>query len=164
MTTVRPGQGTGMKPGHTDNSVHIAAPIDLVWTMTNDVASWPALFTEYAKAEILSRDGNTVTFRLSMHPDENGTVWTWVSERTMYPEERKVLAHRVEKGPFEYMNIKWTYEEDGEGTRMRWVQDFAMRPDAPVDDATMTERINTNSKIQMDIIAHKVELAAGRAK
>lgn len=149
--------------GHTDNTVHIAAPIDLVWTMTNDVASWPALFTEYSSAEILSTDGNTVRFRLAMHPDENGAVWTWVSERTMYPDERKVLAHRVEKGPFEYMDIEWTYAEDGGGTRMRWVQDFAMRPDAPVDDEAMTRRINENSRIQMEIIARKIELAAERA-
>ncbi|MFD2415993.1 SRPBCC family protein [Amycolatopsis pigmentata] len=149
--------------GHTENTVHIAAPIDLVWTMTNDVASWPALFTEYSSAEILATDGNTVRFRLAMHPDENGTVWTWVSERTMYPDERKVLAHRVEKGPFEYMDIEWTYAEDGEGTRMRWVQDFAMRPDAPVDDEAMTRRINENSRIQMEIIARKIELAAERA-
>lgn len=149
--------------GHTENIVHIAAPLDLVWTMTNDVASWPALFTEYSSAEIISTDGNTVTFRLAMHPDENGTVWSWVSERTMYPEERKVLAHRVEKGPFEYMDIEWTYAEEGDGTRMRWVQDFAMRPDAPVDDEAMTRRINENSKIQMDVIARKIELAAERA-
>lgn len=148
--------------GHTDNSVYINAPIDLVWTMTNDVASWPALFTEYSAAEILATKGNTVKFRLSMHPDENNVVWSWVSERTMYPVERRVLAHRVEKGPFEYMDIEWTYREEGEGTRMRWVQDFAMRPDAPVDDAGMTERIDRNSKVQMDIIARKVELAAER--
>ncbi|HET6500677.1 MAG TPA: SRPBCC family protein [Amycolatopsis sp.] len=149
--------------GHTDNAVFIGAPIDLVWTMTNDVAAWPALFTEYASAEILSRNGNTVTFRLSMHPDETGTVWSWVSQRTMYPDEHRVLAHRVEKGPFEFMDIEWTYHQEGEGTRMRWMQDFAMRPDAPVDDAAMTRRINENSQIQMDIIARKVELAAERA-
>lgn len=149
--------------GHTDNSVLIDAPINVVWTMTNDVASWPALFTEYASVEILSTHGDTVTFRLSMHPDENGIVWSWVSERTMYPDQRKVLAHRVETGPFEYMDIEWTYQEEGRGTRMRWVQDFAMRPDAPVDDAAMTERIDKNSKIQMDIIARKVELAAEQA-
>ncbi|WAL63437.1 SRPBCC family protein [Amycolatopsis cynarae] len=148
--------------GHTDNTVHIAAPLDLVWTMTNDVASWPELFTEYSAAQVLSRKGNTVTFRLSMHPDENGKVWSWVSERTMYPEERRVLAHRVEKGPFEYMNIEWTYHEEGGGTRMRWVQDFHLRPDAPLDDAAMTRRINENSKIQMGVIARKVELAAAR--
>ena len=145
--------------GHTDNSVFIDADIDSVWRLTNDVESWPSLFTEYATAEILQRDGDTVRFRLAMHPDENGTVWSWVSERTTYPQEHRVRARRVEPGPFQYMDIEWTYVPEGSGTRMRWVQDFAMRPDAPIDDAAMTRRIDANSKIQMDVIRQKVEAA-----
>jgi len=145
--------------GHTDNEVFIDADIDKVWRLTNDVESWPSLFTEYASAEVLEREGNTVRFRLAMHPDENGKVWSWVSERTMYPEERRVKARRIEPGPFQYMNIEWTYAPEGSGTRMRWVQDFAMRPEAPVDDAGMTARINTNSPIQMEAIRQKIESA-----
>lgn len=149
-----------MSGAHTENSVFIDADLDLVWERTNDVANWPDLFTEYASAEILERHGNTVRFRLSMHPDENGTVWSWVSERTVHPEERRVVAKRVEPGPFEYMNIEWTYAIEGDGTRMHWTQDFAMRPDAPIDDAGMTDRINTNTKIQMDVIRDKLETEA----
>jgi aromatase len=40
----------------TENSVVIKAPLDLVWSRTNDVAGWPELFTEYAKAEILAEE------------------------------------------------------------------------------------------------------------
>ena len=148
--------------GHTDNSVFVAAGIDLVWQITNDVRAWPQLFSEYAAADILAHDGDTVRFRLTMHPDENGKVWSWVSERTLYRDEWRVIARRVEPGPFEYMRIEWTYRPEGAGTRMRWVQDFAMRPDAPVDDAGMTYRINTNSRIQMDRIRDKVEQAAAQ--
>jgi aromatase len=146
--------------GHTENSVFIKAPLDLVWDMTNDVESWPGLFTEYAAAEIIHRDGDTVRFRLSMHPDENGTVWSWVSERTTNRKALRVSARRVEPGPFEYMNIEWTYAEEPGGTLMRWVQDFRMRPEAPVDTAGMTERINANTPIQMKVIKEKVEQAA----
>ena len=143
--------------GHTENEIVIDAPMDLTWQVTNDVESWPDLFTEYAKAEIIERDGDTVRFRLTMHPDENGTVWSWVSERTTDEATRTVKAHRVETGPFDHMNIEWRYDEVDGGTRMRWVQDFHMKPDAPVDDEQMTDRINTNSKIQMGIIKEKVE-------
>lgn len=143
--------------GHTDNSVFIEAPLDLVWDMTNDVESWPDLFTEYAAAKIIHRDGDTVRFRLSMHPDDRGVVWSWVSERTADRKALRVSARRVEPGPFEYMNIEWTYAEELSGIRMRWVQDFRMRPDAPVDTAVMTERINTNTPIQMKVIKEKVE-------
>jgi aromatase len=146
--------------GHTENEITIAAPLDLVWDMTNDVERWPQLFSEYAAAEVLSRQGDTVTFRLTMHPDENGKVWSWVSERTTDRDKLTVTARRVEPGPFEYMNIRWEYEETRDGTRMRWTQDFAMRPDAPVDDAGMTDIINRNSPVQMALIRDRIEQAA----
>jgi aromatase len=144
----------------TDNSITINAPLDLVWDVTNDVERWPNLFTEYAQAEILERDGNSVTFRLSMHPDENGKVWSWVSKRTSDPQTRTVKAHRVETGPFEFMNIEWYYEPAGNGTKMRWVQEFQMKPGAPLNDGQMEDRINTNTKVQMNVIKERVEQKA----
>jgi NAD(P)-dependent dehydrogenase (short-subunit alcohol dehydrogenase family) len=150
-------------PAHTDNSILINAPMELVWEMTNDVASWPTLFSEYASAEILHEDGPTVRFRLTMHPDENGAVWSWVSERTPDPATRTVRAHRVETGPFDHMNIYWEYRTEPGGVRMRWVQDFAMRPTAPIDDEAMAARINSNSLIQMERIRGLVERAARQA-
>lgn len=141
----------------TDNSILIDAPLERVWEITNDVENWPNLFTEYAVSQIISREGNTVRFRLAMHPDENGKIWSWVSERIADPQNHTVQARRVETGPFEYMNIWWYYEPVEGGTRMRWVQEFHMKPDAPVDDDWMENNINTNTKKQMAIIKERVE-------
>ncbi|NUR04726.1 MAG: cyclase [Streptomyces sp.] len=144
----------------TENSIVVDAPFDLVWDMTNDVANWPNLFSEYALAEILEQHGDTVRFRLALHPDPDGKVWSWVSERVTDRENRSVKAHRVETGPFAFMNIHWTYAQTDEGVEMRWEQEFRMKPDAPLDDAAMTERINKNSKVQMALIKERVEAAA----
>ena len=144
----------------TDNSIVVNAPLEIVWTITNDVESWPTLFTEYAQAEILERQGNTVMFRLSMHPDENGKIWSWVSERTTDPVNHLVRARRVETGPFEYMNIEWYYEPVEGGTRMRWVQEFTMKPNAPANDAQMEVHINNNTQKQMAIIKDRIEKGA----
>jgi aromatase len=146
--------------GRTDNSVVVHAPMDLVWEMTNDVSSWPELFSEYAAAEIIDRIDRTTRFRLTMYPDENGQAWSWVSERTADERTRTVQAHRVEPGVFEFMNIRWEYEPLADGVRMRWVQDFHMKPQAPVDDAAMTERLNRNTRIQMDRIKAILEARA----
>jgi ribosome-associated toxin RatA of RatAB toxin-antitoxin module len=143
--------------GHTDNSIVINASMNRVWVMTNDVASWPRLFSEYADAEILREDGDTILFRLIKHPDENGKVWSWVSERTPDVATRTVTARRVEPGPFEYMHIRWTYEQVDGGVRMRWVQDFAMKPTAPIDDAGMTAQINANTVREMARIKQIIE-------
>ncbi|MFI1165950.1 SRPBCC family protein [Streptomyces sp. NPDC020801] len=150
--------------GHTENEITIAAPVGLVWDMTNDVEKWPELFSEYASAEILSQEGAKCTFRLTMHPDENGTVWSWVSEREPDRATLTVKARRVETGPFDHMDIRWRYEEVPAGTRMIWTQDFAMKPDAPVDDDWMTDNINKNSKVQMALIREKIEKAAARRR
>ena len=143
--------------GHTDNQIVIAAPLNLTWELTNDLERWPQLFSEYASVEVLERDGDRVTFRLTMHPDENGKVWSWVSEREADLPSRTVEARRVETGPFQHMSIRWEYQEVPGGTSMRWIQDFAMKPTAPVDDAGMTDHINRNSRIQMELIRTKVE-------
>jgi aromatase len=55
------------------------------------------------------------------------------------------------------MQIRWTYDEVDDGVLMRWVQEFEMRPGAPVDDAAMAENINTNSPVQMAAIKAKLE-------
>ncbi|MGA4539431.1 SRPBCC family protein [Uniformispora flossi] len=146
--------------GHTENDIIINAPFDLVWDITNDVDNWTDLFTEYAKVEVLEREGAKVTFRLTMHPDSDGKVWSWISEREPDRAMRTVWAQRVETGPFAFMHIRWEYHEEPDGIRMHWVQDFAMKPEAPVDDAWMTDNINRNSRVQMEIIRDKIQQRA----
>lgn len=141
----------------TENSIMIDAPLEEVWRITNDISDWPNLFTEYARVDILERKGDTVRFRLTMHPDEQGKVWSWVSERTADLRKRTVKAHRVETGPFEYMNIEWYYEPADGGTKMRWVQEFTMKPGAPANDEQMEQYINNNTKTQMAIIKERIE-------
>nr|WP_203732785.1 SRPBCC family protein [Streptomyces sp. SID12501] len=146
--------------GHTENAITVDAPLDLVWDITNDIENWPRLFTEYSSLEVLSREGDTTAFRLTMFPDDNGKVWSWVSERTVNRVTRTVRARRVETGPFAHMNILWEYTELPGGTQMRWTQDFAMKPDAPVDDEWMTDNINRNSRTQMALIRDRIEQVA----
>jgi aromatase len=153
---VAAGEITGGKV--TENVVEIDAPFDLVWDVTNNVPGWPELFSEYAKVEIIEQDGNRLKFRLHTRPDETGRAWDWVSERVTDRESRSVQAKRVSPGPFEYMKIFWSYEPLADDrVRMRWVQHFHLRPEAPVDDAFMAERINRNSATEMSRIKEIIE-------
>ncbi|WP_328612809.1 SRPBCC family protein [Amycolatopsis sp. NBC_00355] len=149
--------------GHTDNEIVIDAPLELVWAMTNDIPTWTTLFSEYSEATVLSEKDGTIRFRLALHPDENGKVWSWVSARTPDEATHTVRSQRVETGPFKYMWIYWEYFAVPGGTRMRWVQDFEMKPQAPVGDGAMQDRLNTNTPVQMLLIKDKVEAAARAA-
>jgi aromatase len=150
---------------HTDNEVVINAPLDVVWERMMDVEGWPDLFSEYAKAEVTERDGDTIKFRLTTHPDPDyeGQVWSWISERTADPDNHSSKSRRIETGPFEYMNIEWYFEEADGGTRMRWVQDFSMKPGAPANDEQAEEYMNKNTKTQMGVIKERLEAAANGA-
>ena len=143
----------------TDNSIEIRAPLETVWERMNDVENWPNLFTEYASAEILERNGDSIKFRLTTHPDPeyDGQVWSWVSERTVDPSTHTVKAHRIETGPFDHMNIEWYFEPTDDGTKMRWVQEFSMKPTAPASDDEAEEYINRNTKEQMAKIKERLE-------
>lgn len=147
--------------GHTDSVVTVNAPMDVVWGMTNDVESWPKLFSEYAAVEVLDRTGSMIRFRLTMHPDDQGRVWSWVSERESDPVTHTVRAHRVETGPFEYMNLFWRYREVEGGVELHWTQDFQMKPGAHLDDAQMSEHLMSTTRVQMDLIKRRIEEAVG---
>ena len=146
--------------GQTDNAIVIKAPFDLVWDMTNDIESWPVLFSEYADAEVIGRTGDAVTFRLTMYPDPQGRVWSWVSERVPSRAEKVVRARRIETGVFKYMNLFWEYTEVDGGVRLRWVQDFELRAGAHTDDAGMTEHLDRTTRHQQARIREAVEKAA----
>jgi aromatase len=149
----------------TDNAIVIAAPLQFVWDAMNDIEGWPQLFGEYAEAIVLQRDGNTVRFRLTTHPDpeHDGAVWTWVSERTVDPDTYTTHAERVETGPFQFMHIDWAFTPVAGGTEMRWQQHFTMKPEAPADDATAEEYLNRNTRVQMALIKERLERAASEA-
>jgi aromatase len=66
----------------------------------------------------------------------------------------------VETGVFKYMSIFWEYLDTDDGVRMRWVQDFEMKPTAPIGDESMTERLNRNTAVQMQRIKGLLEAAA----
>jgi aromatase len=102
-----------------------------------------------------------VRFRLTTHPDaeHDGTVWSWVSERTADPATFTSKAHRVETGPFQYMRIEWSFDDVPEGTLMRWRQEFSMKPTAPVDDARAEDYMNRNTRKQMGVVKERLERA-----
>jgi len=153
-----PPWSTARCPG-TSSGTPTTGSLDEVWARTNDVESWPQLFSEYAEAVVLSREGDTIRFRLSTHPDAGGAVYSWVSERTPDEARHVVDARRIETGVFEFMNITWAYREVEEGVEMRWIQDFAMKAGAPFNDQEMTKYLNTNSLIQMSRIRRLIESA-----
>jgi aromatase len=159
--------------GHTCNSIIINAPYEKVFDISNDMPRWTELFgKEYQKAEVVKKEGNKITFRLT---DEDGK--SWQSWRLLFKDKFFAYAEREEpKFPFKYMKIIWLYTPKPEGmalakggqttslcpVEMTWIQHFEMDEKAKYNDAQIEGFINEGSKENLKIFKAIIEKEAGK--
>jgi len=145
--------------GHTCNSVVINAPYDLVFEISNDIPRWTELFgSEYKKAEILKKEANKITFRLTDDEDKS-----WVSWRLLFKDNFFTYSERFEpKFPFEFMKIVWLYTPKPEGIELTWIQHFKMDAKAKFNDEQVEGFINKHSKDNLLIFKSVIEKAAAK--
>jgi len=143
--------------GHTCNSVIINAPYDLVFDISNDIVRWTELFgSEYKKAEIVKKEDNKITFRLTDDEDKS-----WISWRLLYKDKFFTYSERQEpKFPFKYMKIIWLYTLKPEGVELTWIQHFSMDEKAKFNDEQVEGFINKHSKENLLIFKAKIEETA----
>jgi len=161
--------------GHTCNSIIINAPYDLVFDISNDIPRWTELFgSEYKKAEIIKKEDNKITFRLTDDEDKS-----WISFRLLYKDNFFTYSERHEpKFPFKYMKIVWLYTQKPEvmalatgsqttalwPVELTWIQHFEMDDKAKFNDEQVEGFINKHSKDNLLIFKNVIEKAAGGKK
>jgi len=143
--------------GHTCNSIIINAPYDLVFEISNDFPRWTELFgSEYKKAEIVKKEGNKVTFRLTDDEDKS-----WQSWRLLFKDKFFTYSEREEpKFPFKFMKIIWCYTQKSEGVELTWIQHFEMDDKAKFNDEQVEGFINIHSKDNLNIFKTVIEKEA----
>ena len=144
------------------NSIKIEAPFDIVFDMTNDIKNWPKLFTEYSEVQVLYDEQDYVVFQLTTHPDKNQTIRSWVSERHIFKDEKRIIARRIEPLlPFKEMLIEWFYSENQGSTEMVWVQKFEVDPASGYTDIQVINHLNKTSVEQLAAIKQNIEKTVG---
>ena len=143
--------------GHTCNSIVIDAPYDLVFDISNDIPRWTELFGgEYKKAEVVKKEGNKITFRLTDDEDKS-----WQSWRLLFKDKYFAYAEREEpKFPFKYMKIIWLYTPNPEGIELTWIQHFSMDDKAKFNDEQVEGFINKHSQENLKIFKEIIEKEA----
>jgi len=145
--------------GHTCNSIVINAPYELVFDISNDIPRWIELFgSEYKKAEIIKKETNKITFRLTDDEDKS-----WVSWRLLYKDKFFTYSERYEpKFPFNFMKIIWLYTPKPKGTELTWIQHFQMDEKAKFNDEQVEGFINKHSKDNLLIFKKTIEEAQAK--
>ncbi len=144
--------------GHTNNSIIIDAPYDVVFDISNNIPRWTELFGgEYTAAEVLSHEGNRIEFKLT-----NNEGQSWTSHRLLFKENKFTYAQKNEPTfPFAFMKIIWLYTEVEGGIKMTWVQDFEMHPDfKKFTDEQIVGFINKHSQENLVIFKEIIEKEA----
>jgi aromatase len=154
--------------GHTVNSIIINAPYERIFDISNDITRWTELFGgEYKKAEVVKKEGNKITFKLT--DDENRS---WQSWRLLFKDNYFAYAEREEpKFPFKFMKIIWLYTPRPDGmaltkgsqttdfcpVEMTWIQHFEMDEKAKFNDEQVEGFINKHSKDNLKIFKEVIE-------
>ncbi len=145
--------------GHTCNSIVINAPYDLIFDISNDIPRWTKLFgTEYKKAEVVKKESNKITFKLTDDEDKS-----WQSWRLLFKDKYFAYAEREEpKFPFKYMKIIWLYTPQADGVELTWIQHFSMDGKAKFNDEQVEGFINKHSKENLIFFKEIIEKEANR--
>lgn len=140
--------------GHTCNSIIINAPYEKIFDISNDIPRWTELFGgEYKKAEVVKKEANKITFRLTDDEDKS-----WVSWRLLFKDNYFAYAERHEpKFPFKYMKIVWLYTPKPVGVELTWIQHFEMDDKAKFTDEQVEGFINKHSKDNLKIFKEVIE-------
>jgi len=145
--------------GHTCNSIVIKAPYDLVFDISNDIPRWTELFgAEYKKAELVKKEANKITFRLTDEDDK-----TWQSWRLLFKDKFFTYSQREDPlFPFEYMKIIWLYTPVTGGIELTWIQHFHMDAKAKFNDQQIEGFINEGSQHNLKIFKAIIEKEAAK--
>lgn len=148
-------KGNSMK---IENSITIQRSIDSVFDITNDIASWTNLFTEYQESKVLEKKDNYIKFSLTTKPEKKEKSRSWISERFIDRKNWSIRAKRIDPVyPFKCMDIYWYYKSTDAGTEMTWVQEFTMDPQSGYKDELVAANMNRNTKVQMAAIKSAIE-------
>ena len=114
--------------------IDVGAPPDLVYRLARDVTRWERLLPHYARSRVVRREADGalvcdfVARRVIVPWLGAGVPVAWRSRTWHEPATRRLRFHHV-AGATKGMDVTWTIEPAGDGTRVEIEHDF--RPRVP---------------------------------
>ena len=114
--------------------IDVGAPPDLVYRLARDVTRWERLLPHYARSRVVRREADGalvcdfVARRVIVPWLGAGVPVAWRSRTWHEPASRRLRFHHV-AGATKGMDVTWTIEPAGNGTRVEIEHDF--RPRVP---------------------------------
>jgi aromatase len=147
---------------HTEHTVTVEAPADVVYAVLADVEGYANLFPPTESATILEE---TETYQIArLVVDVSGQLQSWVTRRDLDREHRTIAYRQLENAAMiEYMGGEWrALPLDDKRTQLVITHDFAARPTEAVpsqEKATELLRaaVDNNSHADLDAVRKEAE-------
>jgi coenzyme Q-binding protein COQ10 len=103
---------------------HVPHVPERMFDLVNDLDRYPRFLPNVTNMTVKRDDGAAGDVRYAKMTVRFGPVTqSYTSRVTADPTARTITAKAVD-GPFKYLDSKWTFEPEGQGTRVRFDIDF----------------------------------------
>ena len=141
----------------TEHTAVAAAPPAALYALVADVTRWPAVFGPSVHVQILERGPGWERFEI--WAVVNGEVGSWVSRRTLDPENLRITFDQERsRAPIGSMGGEWTFRELPDGrTEIVLLHHFSAVDDAPATVRWITEALDRNSPEELAALVRIAE-------
>lgn len=103
---------------------HVPHLPERMYDLVNDLEGYPRFLPNVSAMDVKRDRGTAADVRYAKMTIRFGPVTqSYTSRVTADPDARMITAKAVD-GPFAYLDSKWTFEPEGQGTRVRFDIDF----------------------------------------
>jgi coenzyme Q-binding protein COQ10 len=103
---------------------HVAHLPDRMFDLVNDLDDYPRFLPYVKDMSVKREEGNAADVRFARMTIQFGPVSQAYTSRVEANRTDHTITAKAVDGPFAYLDSKWTFEREGEGTRIRFDIDF----------------------------------------
>ena len=103
---------------------HVQHLPERMFDLVNDLADYPRFLPNVSDMEIKRDEGTRSDVVFARMTIQFGPVRQAYTSRVESSRSERTITAKAVDGPFTYLDSKWTFEPEGEGTRVRFDVDF----------------------------------------
>ena len=92
-----------------------------MFDLVNDLESYPRFIPNCKAMEVRDDAGGVLLARMTI---SFGPITQAYTSRVVADQQAMTITAKAVDGPFAYLDSKWSFEQEGEGTRVRFDIDF----------------------------------------
>jgi aromatase len=138
----------------------VDAPAEKVYQLVADVGNWPQVFGPTVHVDHVEQGARDE--RIQIWATANGTAKTWISRRTLDPEQLRIdFRQEVSQPPVGGMGGSWVIERTGEAqTKVRLLHDYFAASGDPADLSWIDQAVDRNSHVELAALKEHAEAGA----